>query len=338
MALVLSLAEYSELWEQQSAFGQAEPSNDEFEINEFEVREIPACLGQGHIRGREMVPGMWLEILDFEYGDDLLLTVPAHEHLVQCFLLLSGLTHHDDVYPTIGGTRSYLSGSGISPGYTANYQRCQRLIGVNIHLEPAILEPFLLDQSGYQANLSSLLIRDNEWKTSFFPDVTLPMQRVAQQILKTPFQGIVQRLYLQAKVFELLALQLDFISPEQQVPTLSTGLKSDTIARIHQAKEILTQRLENPPSLLELAQQVGVSDRTLRRGFQELFGTTVIGYLTQQRMQQAEHLLRAGNCTVAEVANRVGYAHLGHFAAAFKRQFGITPKQCLAGQLSVLGL
>ncbi|WP_202925163.1 helix-turn-helix transcriptional regulator [Myxacorys almedinensis] len=110
------------------------------------------------------------------------------------------------------------------------------------------------------------------------------------------------------------------------------GRKLDTIARIYHAKEILHSRLEQPPALLDLARQVGVSDRTLRRGFREVFGTTVVGYLTQQRMKQAELLLRERTCTVAEVANQFGYAHLGHFAAGFKRQFGMTPSECLAGR------
>lgn len=48
-------------------------------------------------------------------------------------------------------------------------------------------------------------------------------------------------------------------------------------------------------------------------------------------LEQAEKLLRQGNRTVVEVAMQVGYGHLGHFATAFKRQFGITPSQCLAG-------
>ena len=81
--------------------------------------------------------------------------------------------------------------------------------------------------------------------------------------------------------------------------------------------------------LTELAAQVGVCDRTLRRGFRDLFGTTVIGYLTQQRMIKAEQLLRHGDYTVAEVANKVGYTHLGHFAAAFRKQFGVSPRECL---------
>lgn len=149
-------------------------------------------------------------------------------------------------------------------------------------------------------------------------------------------QGISKRIFLQGKVMELMALQLASILVDQGVQE-RPKLKAGTIAKIHYAKDILLMHLENPPSMLELAQRVGVSDRTLRRGFQELFGTTVIGYLTDNRLERAEQLLRAGNTTVAQVAEQLDYAHLGHFAAAFKRKFGITPGECLIGKKSVLG-
>jgi AraC-like DNA-binding protein len=55
-------------------------------------------------------------------------------------------------------------------------------------------------------------------------------------------------------------------------------------------------------------------------------------------MEKAEQFLRGSNMTVAEVANLVGYSHLGHFAAAFKKKYGITPKEILLGKKSVSGL
>jgi len=64
---------------------------------------------------------------------------------------------------------------------------------------------------------------------------------------------------------------------------------------------------------------------------------TPLGYLKQQRMQQARHLLQQGKLTVAEVARTVGYGHLGHFAVAFKREFGVTPGACVGRKMSVLG-
>lgn len=134
---------------------------------------------------------------------------------------------------------------------------------------------------------------------------------------------------------ELMALQLaPFLEEQNKIPS-SPQLKPTTVTRIHHAREILHFRLENPPSLVELAQIVGISDRTLRYGFKALFGTTVFNYLKQKRLERAEQLLRNGGGTVAEIANLLGYSHLGHFAAAFKRQFGITPSECLLGKKSI---
>ncbi|MEH2012800.1 helix-turn-helix transcriptional regulator [Nostoc sp.] len=83
-------------------------------------------------------------------------------------------------------------------------------------------------------------------------------------------------------------------------------------------------------------QLVSLSDRKLQRGFRELFGTTVFGYLHHHRMEQAQILLRYRDMQVSEVAHAVGYSHLGHFTEAFKRKFGITPKQCQLGKKSTL--
>ncbi|WP_322744546.1 MULTISPECIES: helix-turn-helix domain-containing protein [unclassified Nodularia (in: cyanobacteria)] len=61
----------------------------------------------------------------------------------------------------------------------------------------------------------------------------------------------------------------------------------------------MTTQLEYPPSLCELAQQVGVSVRTLQRGFSALFNTTVMGYLTQQRLDNAQSRLLRGQAMIA---------------------------------------
>jgi len=329
MTLTLSAAQYSQLRQQNIPTESHNQTCDDWET----LVPVPKSLGQGQTRNMELSPGVWLDLMDFEFHDNFGIKAPVHEHLVQYLILSSGLIYNDEVYPTFGGSRSYFSGSGISPSYVASYKRSQRLVGVNVHLEPQVLETFL-SSSGQNSDCWKLLIKENEWKTSFFPEVTVPMRRLVQQILNAPYQGITKRIYLQGKVFELLAIQLELIMVDRGERRSSPRLKPDTIERVHYAKEILATQLENPPSSLELAQQVGVSDRTLRRGFRELFGTTVIRYLMQQRLNRAEQLLREGNLTVAEVANEVGYSHLGHFATAFQDQFGMTPSKCLKRTVS----
>ena len=99
-----------------------------------------------------------------------------------------------------------------------------------------------------------------------------------------------------------------------------------------QFNNLVLDDFEELSTLPQLAQQVGVSQRTLQRGFPALFKTTVMGYLIQQRLDRAARLLREGKHKVAEVAILVGYGNLGHFSVAFKRKFGITPTQCLEGK------
>ncbi|MEI2580887.1 AraC family transcriptional regulator [Scytonema sp. PRP1] len=205
-------------------------------------------------------------------------------------------------------------------------------------MPPDLLASFFPDEEGEIPHQLRLLAKGDEWQTLLYPETTAAIRGVAQQIVNCPYQGMTKRIYLQAKVLELMALQLAPILSAQDGLQPSPRLKPETITRIHYAKEILLTRLENPPSLLELAQMIGVSDRTLRYGFRELFGTTVFGYITNKRMQQAEQLLREGKLSVAEVANLVGYAHQGHFATAFKRKFGITPSESLLGKRNILAI
>ncbi|MEH2015409.1 helix-turn-helix transcriptional regulator [Nostoc sp.] len=158
-----------------------------------------------------------------------------------------------------------------------------------------------------------------------------------ERAIEVHHKGITKRMYLQGKIQELMALQLAPILAEQDGLQPFPRLKAQTIVCIHHAKEILLSRLDNPPSLMELAQMVGVSSRTLRYGFKEVFGTTVFGYLTEQRMEQAEQLLRSGKLSIAEVANLIGYSQPGNFAAVFKIKFGITPSECLSGKNNIFG-
>lgn len=331
MTTLLTDSEWDRLWQSQA---QSAPTNLAFD--DFETVEgVPACLGRGYSRSLELCPGLSLDLFDRAFHQAWQVRVPAHDHLVQYSVFLAGSLPHADVYPTLGGQRSYLSGSGISPAYTVEYPRSQRLVGIDIHLQPEVFVEFFAGMEGANEALVKVLLKSNDWKVSFFPAVTAATQQIVRQIFEAPFRRSLRRLYLQAKVLELLTLQLQSLLADQRLGAPIATRKLETIARVYHAKEVLDSQLESPPALLELARFVGVSDRTLQRGFREVFGTTAIGYLIQQRLIQAEQLLRERNYTIAEVANRVGYSHLGHFAAGFKRQFGMTPSECLAGQRSV---
>lgn len=70
-----------------------------------------------------------------------------------------------------------------------------------------------------------------------------------------------------------------------------------------------------------------VSPATLIKHFEIETGQTIVQYRNDKRMEYASLLLRDYKITVAAVANRVGISNPSHFAAEFKKKFGISPKE-----------
>jgi transcriptional regulator GlxA family with amidase domain len=67
-------------------------------------------------------------------------------------------------------------------------------------------------------------------------------------------------------------------------------------------------RLKHGFSLHDAAKAVGSSKRTLARHMQAVLGKSPLSYFQSLRVERAVHLLKTGNASVDEVADRVGYA------------------------------
>ena len=324
MSLDLTIQEADEIYAEAQQHCPPATSVDHVEM----IYPEPSKLGRGYNREMELCSGLELCIMDIT-SHDLTLRVPENNHLVQFTVLLSG-TCDSGEHVQLNGLQSYVGGSGIQPQHFIRTSRSHRQVGVDIHMSPALFRQFFGNAQGELPASLQPLVQGNDWQHRFSPKTTGAIRTVVQQIIDCPFLGTAKRAYLQGKVCELIALQLDCSSKNDAAPT-ATSPKADTVARLHYAAEILRSRLENPPSQIEQAQLVGIGHSTLSKGFRDVFDMTPFAYLTRHRMEQAESSLRQPDCTVAEVANRVGYANPAHFAAAFKRHFGITPSECMRG-------
>lgn len=134
-----------------------------------------------------------------------------------------------------------------------------------------------------------------------------------------------KRLHYEAVVLELVAQQAAlWLAPG---PTTLPPFGAPERDKLHYARALLLRQLREPPSCAALARQCQLNEFSLKRGFRQLFGTSVGGFVQAQRLEAARHLLLGGGQTVAEIAYQFGYAHPQHFHRAFKKQFGCTPKQ-----------
>ena len=151
---------------------------------------------------------------------------------------------------------------------------------------------------------------------------TLEMKTVIEQIKNAPDMGTLAPFYFETKIQELLILQLQqmkkFSCPECKY-------YKHYQEQLNEARNLIETCYQTPPTIAQLAQEVGMSETVLKTNFKNCFGTTIYGYLFEYRMNIAQKLLSDSTLTIAEIGDQTGYEHPSHFTTAFKRKFGVSP-------------
>ena len=97
---------------------------------------------------------------------------------------------------------------------------------------------------------------------------------------------------------------------------------------VQQVRQYLVEHLDSRVTQAELAQRYHISLTSLKGAFKQVYGLPINTYLRRCRVQHAEQLLFTTDLSILEIAQRVGYDSPSRFAAMFKREKGITPREC----------
>ena len=101
--------------------------------------------------------------------------------------------------------------------------------------------------------------------------------------------------------------------------------RHEVVNRLEVARSYLHAHRERAIPLSELACEAGLSSFHLARYFSTVFGVPPARYHRELRLQHAHGLLRDGQVSATEIAQRAGYSELSAFSHAFRRQFGMPP-------------
>ncbi len=142
----------------------------------------------------------------------------------------------------------------------------------------------------------------------------------------TGYRGGLGYLFLESKVLELLSVYLSEVLELSILSSNSVSISRSDRDSILEAKRIIDSQLAFAPSCEELARQVNISTSKLAKGFSSLFGTSVHAYIIDRRLEKAAGMLLESELNVCQIAMLVGYSKPSNFAAAFKRKYGVIPK------------
>lgn len=192
----------------------------------------------------------------------------------------------------------------------------------NIHIQVSreYYTDLLCDSEGWSAELKENILNKDVCYPGEF-SLTPAMVKVIYDIFSSPLSGSLKKLMIEAKVLELIALQLSnsLVKREKK----KAGHRSKDL--LFEIREFLHQTFLEDHSLKNICRQFGINEFALKNGFKATFQTTVFEFILSRRLEYARDLLQSTGSTVQEIASKVGYKYPNHFSTAFKNKFGISP-------------
>jgi AraC-like DNA-binding protein len=91
-------------------------------------------------------------------------------------------------------------------------------------------------------------------------------------------------------------------------------------------RALLNERSARPLRLADAAAAAGCSASRIAKDFRRATGQSIHATLVRLRLRHALEALRQGDDDLTRLALAVGFASHSHFSAAFRAEFGVTPR------------
>lgn len=153
---------------------------------------------------------------------------------------------------------------------------------------------------------------------------------VLEGLLNHTYSNSLENIFVNAQTQMLLLYSLDCMDDKAlDVINCKFLNKEADRDKVTKARDILLQQIGDPITIKQLSRRVAMNECYLKKGFKEMFGTTIFDFYQSQRMEHAKYLLYEKGVSVTEVSSLLGYSSISHFSTAFKKHTGLKPCELL---------
>lgn len=192
-----------------------------------------------------------------------------------------------------------------------------------VNIKPNFFENLLPDHKLFDQFKKMIQDQQTGYLNRFNFPILPHMHLIINEIINCNRKGLYKKMFLEAKVMELLLLQLEQI--QEYTSDHNTMITKSETEKMHFAKDLILEHLKSPLSLNMLAKELNTNEFSLKKNFKIIFGTTVFGYIQDLKMGQAKQLILEQDMPINQVADLIGYKNPQHFSFAFKKKFGVSP-------------
>ncbi|MDF3845321.1 helix-turn-helix transcriptional regulator [Pseudomonas citronellolis] len=276
----------------------------------------PGC----HVHTQVLQPGLEVSLVSFEAThNESISTIDDSSHLhFSCML-------NGDVGIRIGHKSLYLGKGQLMTSFAPAERFELEFAPAHRNLELRITPQRLSELAGDDYHRLGDSI-----ERSFCLQVTHGNQRIKDAALRLErllSDEPSSPLLVHSATLEFLAWHLKAFAPQDQEGQICKREQRLLLA----ARERLLMDLSAPPTIEQLAREVGLNQLKLKRGFKALFDTSIYALFQRERMGKARQLLRQHGVT--DTASMLGYSNISHFSTAFRKQYGVLPRDVRKGAL-----
>lgn len=291
---------------------------------------------KGSFLHRELRSGLTLHVSDVTEERAFTATSLIHQGL-SCIFFLDGqidLSIGDKKFGFRSDKKRAITGAAImctgDESFRRSSQGHQHLCHLVVSATPEWLHLDAMEELSDQQSAKRLFkdnLADHRWA------LTPRMIELIKQILTpSPLRPELRNLYLEGRAVEIVTETISAVMQAEQNSANTTILNRHDTVRLQRAKDLITTHLTEPLSVETIAREAGISASGLQRLFRMTQGRGVFEYVRGLRLERAFSMLKSGEASIQEACIIAGYTNPANFATAFRRHFGITPRDAYKKQ------
>lgn len=221
---------------------------------------------------------------------------------------------------TLGANMMLIHKPGETHSLTCKGESAPNVIIIGFECRAKELEvfsekPVLLTQD--QQRLLTDVVK--EGRMVFLPPYDIPNLTDMKKRKDYPF-GADQMIKLKLETFLIEIIRTNVMQ--------ESGHKYDSSdPKTYEIYTYVKKNFKEKISLNELCFLYGTNKSTLCRSFREIYGKTVVEYITELKVREAKRLMREGNHNMTEIAAMLGFSSVHYFSRIFKKEVDMSPTE-----------
>jgi AraC-like DNA-binding protein len=275
--------------------------------------EFPAAFGEGFIHAVRVADGYSFVIMDFSLNDDLV--------FFRCSSITPGLTLFFGPSPHLGST--FREEEMV-------FARHTRVKRVGLFFP----DTFMRRHIRRDVLASLLQYAENPPSTGSREPIPFEYRSVLEDIHGADTDSPLLRLLLHNRIQLLMEKYLHSYLTKANFPlpdgkTWAKGKEKDLEALKGIVQILSDSALNRFPSIDTLSRTAMMSSTKLKTRFKQIYGMKLYEFYNRNRLEQAREMLKTGSFSVKQVGINIGFSNLSNFAKAFRKEFGVLPKEIL---------